>query len=100
MGQRLAHRPAERAQAKAVEEDMHLVPDARAAVLQIPVIESEPGIDPDARDARVRRRLDLSREKFVERRNGIAPQVEITYVPHMAALDEADDHPRVEVGHF
>ena len=81
--QRLADRPAQRAQPEAVQENLHLVPDARAAVLQVAVVKAEARIDPDARHARVRRRLDLPREKLVQRRDRVAPQVELADLAHV-----------------
>lgn len=51
MGQGMANRKPERPQPKRIQENVHLMPDADGAVLEIAIIETEPRIDEDFRHA-------------------------------------------------
>ena len=64
MRQGMADRESQGPQAEGVQEDAHLVADADRAVLEVAVVEAQPGIDEDLRPRRCERRISIWREKW------------------------------------
>src|SRR5436309_5854990 len=87
----MANRETEFAQAKGVEEHLHLMPHPHAAVLQIAVIKAKSRIDEYLLHSRFSREFHLSGKVVIHQQNWIFSEAEIADIPDILSLDVADD---------
>ena len=92
---RMANREAERAQPERVQEHLHLVANPHRAVLEVAVIEPQPGINEDLSNAVPGRRFDLARKVIPHQGHRIRGETEIAHLARVPALHKADNHRRV-----
>src|SRR5208282_1712374 len=77
VGQGVADWKTERPQPERVQENVHLVPHADGAVLQVAVVKAEAGVQDNSLHAAALRNFDLSRKILAHHFNRVGAQIEI-----------------------
>ena len=89
--QRVADGKAEFTQPERVQKDVHLMPDAHRAVLQIAVIETQAGIEDDFFHAVALRDINLPRRNNRASSDRIGAQVKVAHLADVPAPHETND---------
>src|SRR5208282_413542 len=98
VGQGVADWKTERPQPERVQENVHLVPNADGAVLQVAVVKAEAGVQENFLHAVTLRDFDLSRKILAHHFNRVATEIEIADFADVFALHVTKDHRRTVVG--
>ena len=78
-------------QPERVQKNVHLVPHAHRAVLQVAVIKAEAGIKDDFLHAAALREFNLARKIIAHHRDRVGAQIEVADFTNVLARDITDD---------
>src|SRR5688572_13412819 len=96
---RVTDRKPKSPQSKCIQEDVHLVSHAHAAVLQVPIIKAQAGIDQNFFHTRTRRSFNFTTEISPHQLDGIATKIKISDLADVAALHVTNDDAGVVFGY-